>query len=193
MFAEVFNPTRPPAPHRAPIAGVLLLLFASALAAEMSWRRTGDPLAARIHPPGWSISFQAPRGWIRSVRAVGATEVVAFHGANRAGHPTTLAFWRLDQWTGDDLETVCVLILGQHGAQVLPDRAPTDLTSPATQFGPVDGFELVDREQTTVVRAAQLSAGEAYAVSLGIDHDVIDEHAYGLFDLACRSIEYEGR
>jgi hypothetical protein len=76
---------------------------------------------------------------------------------------------------------------------VLPGHAATDLTSSATPFGPVDGYELVDSGQTAVVRAAQLSAGEAYAVSIGVDGDIIDEHAYGLFDLACRSIEYEDR
>ncbi len=194
MFAEVYNPTRPPAPHRALIAAILLLLLASALAGQMSWRRTGDLLAARILPPGWSISFQAPKGWIRGISAQrGSTAVITFHGPNRTGHPTTLAFWHLDPWTGDDLEAVCLLILGQHGAQASSSPFPTDLTSPATKLGLMDGYEQVDVQRTAVVRAAQFSADEANAVSLSVDSDVIDEHAYRLFDLACRSIENEDR
>ena len=86
-----------------------------------------------------------------------------------------------------------MLILGQHGGQVLSDHRPANLTDPSTKLGLQDGYELADARQTTVVRAAQLSAGEAYAVSLSVDNDTIDEHAYGLFDLACRSIEHEDR
>jgi hypothetical protein len=185
MSAEVYNPTKPAAPRRALLIAGLLLLFVSALAADMSWRRTG-----RIHPPGWGISFQAPRGWMRGMSAQsGTTAVITFHQAGRAGNPATLAFWRVDRWTGDDLQAVCELILGKHGAQVSPSTPPTERTGGAATIGPTSGFELADARRTTVVRAAQLDGPQAYAVSLSVSNGVIDEHEYNLFDTACRSIE----
>jgi len=169
-----------------------MLLIASALAAQMSLHRTAGPLAARIRPPGWRISFEAPTAWIRDDgprQPVPA--IIAFYGATRAGRPATLALWRIDQSTGSDLGTICVLIMRQHGASVQPSEGLSGIVSPATKFGSVEGYERADAARTTVVRAAVLSPGETYAVSLSVENAVIDEHVYRLFDLACRSIQLE--
>ncbi len=190
MLVEVHNPITPASRYRALSAAAALLLLASALAAEMTWRRSGGPPSVRIHPPEWKISFEPPQGWVRGLRG-DSTEVITFRGSNRAEYTSTLRFWRLDRWIEDDPEGISVLKLGQDGAPVGFEPKVTELRSPATKLGPVDAYEWFDAQQPTVVRAPLHSGGEVYAVSISFEGDAIDERVYGLFDLACRSIRRE--
>lgn len=190
MLAEVYNPITPASRHRALIAAAGLLLLASALAAEMTWRRSGAPLSVRIHPPGWKISFEPPKGWVRGLSG-DSTAVITFRSSNRAGNTSTLAFWRLDRWIEDDPEAIGALNLGQDGTLVGYEPNVTEPRSPTTKLGPVDAYERVDAQQRTVVRASVHWGGEVYAVSLSVEGGAIDEQVYGLFDLACRSIRFE--
>ena len=194
MLVEVHSPITPASRYRALTAAAALLLLASALAAEMTWRRSGEPPSVRIHPPGWKISFEPPKGWVRGLKARGgSTEVITFRRSNRPGYSSTLAFWRLEGRIADDPEAISVLILGHHDAQVGYEPSVTELRSPATKLGPVDAYERVDAQKKTVVRASLPWGGNVYVVSLSVEGDAIDEQVYDLFNLACRSIRREDR
>jgi hypothetical protein len=189
MSIEVYVGTRPTISRRAWLVSILLLTVSVALAATMTWRRSDDPLAARIRPVGWSISFRPPRRFQES--EFGATvlgSVFRFRGWSTTGAAALLAVHRLDRWPVADPLAACELVLSAYIVPRLPDSMTTRFTRFDTKFGPFDAVEIHDPLLGVIVRAAVFEDGEVYAISLGVDGPMIEDRSYRAFDLACRSI-----
>ncbi|MFQ5591516.1 MAG: hypothetical protein ACE5HE_10165, partial [Phycisphaerae bacterium] len=191
---EVYSSVKQHSPRRTLAATVFVLLSVSALALDMSLRRSARPLSGRVQPPGWTISFEFPKGWLRGLIANrGPVTVIAFSQPEGTRHSATIVFWRLMHWDDNDPDAIASNLLREHGGGEPQASGGVGARKSDTKLGAGEACERVDAQHSTVVRAALFSAGDAYAVSLNVDNGVIGEHLYNLFDLSCRSIRIEGR
>lgn len=194
MVVEVHTAGKPVVPGRALLASIALLLSACALAAGMTWLRSGDPLGHRIKPPGWEISFRPPRRF----QPVDATEwrvagICRFVGLSRQGAMVALDLWRIDDAGDEEASTVATRVLRQYALLQHGDLREPAATWSEEAFGPFEGMEAVAPQGAIVVRAAIVDRDLAFAASLSVRDGLVDDHLYRAFDLTCRSIELTGR
>ena len=194
MSIEVFVSERPAVRRHTWAASVLTLGVSVTLAAVMVWQRSGDLLAPRIEPHGWSVSFRPPR---RARDPEFGTTILGpayrFRGWSAAGRGVLLVVQRLEGWSVEDPLAACDLILRAYAAPVLAAGLPTRAVSFEKKLGPLEAVEVDDPALGVVVRAAMLDNGEAYAVSLAVDGPARDERWYGLFESTCESVRRQGR
>ena len=191
MVVELYNATKPGSARRALISSILLLGLAGILAARMSWTRTREPLAVRIEPTGWQISFRPPKRFTPGPLVNTQFGVlIPLHGRTATGADARLAVVRLDLSGADNPSTVSAeLALGFAFLQPF-DVQPSIPQSVRAPLGPFAGMETLVEPLSTVARVAKASDAVGYAVALSVDGEPIDEDLYHLFDLTCRSIRH---
>lgn len=191
MGVELYSATKPASPGRALACSIILLFFAAALAAVMSWNRAGDPLAARMQAQGWRVSFRPPKRFLPGdpvTTSVGA--VLPFSGRAKTGEQVVLDIHRFYTNSIDNPAAAGTLFIREYAlGRFHSGTWPTQTPTPA-KLGPLEGVEIHAPETSTVVRAAVLDDGIGYAVVLAVSSGAIDDSIYQLFDLTCQSIEF---
>lgn len=191
MVIEVHTREKPALGYRTWVFAVLLLVVATVLAGAMSWTRAGDPLAQRIEPAGWLISFRPPR-WSGGGEFGETPFGVAFrfHGRTAEGGVATLVVYRIEG-PGPDAKAVCDRILrADLGLEAKPIGWPR-FTGLDTQLGPFRAVQMFDPLVNRVVRAAEFGDAGTYAVSLKVQGAEIKPGIYRFFDQACSSIRIQ--
>lgn len=185
MVVQVHTAGRPAVPRRALLTSIVLLSLVGALAAGMSHLRSRQPLGRRITPPGWQISFRSPRR-LRSEPFQGPAglDVRRFVGVTRRGEGAVLALMQIDGVYRDGEAQVVAL----NASELLGIRARGADWFPAS-FGSVEGVETLGSHGAAVVRTAIVDSGVVYVAILNTPNRVVDEDAYRLFDLTCRSVK----
>ena len=193
MLIEVHTQEKPAKPARAWLAAAGLLLVAGALAADMTRRRSADPLGARIEPPGWTVSFRTP-----NVSEPGTVVQTVLGPVYQFRHPTqpgrfTMTVQRLTPEASGTPLDVCFQVLRSRGAGPaslfdVQGPLPAILTK---DLGPLAGAEVHDLRSGTIVRAGVGNDGEGYAVTLNTRNASISPRLYRLFDRTCASVQHQ--
>lgn len=193
MVISVYTSEKAALVRRTWLTSVFLLLVASTLAATVVWR---NPLAARITPDGWSMSFRPPRSF-QPARPELTPLGSAFLFAKRSSDVSTafLVVHRIGGATADasDAREVCERVLKSYSE--VPDASSrvVPVARFDRTFGARDAVEISDPALASVVRAVLLSNHDAYAVFLRVIGSPIDKSTYRLFDLTCQSAEFRER
>ena len=190
MVVEVHTRKKPAIVRRVWFASLLLLAVACALAAAMTWSRSGQVLSPRVEPLGWSLSFRPPRNFRHG--QIGPTRLGQAHlffGQTEGGMEVVLGVYRMTKMAGEDAQAVCEHVLGvfERGLPSIGGMAP--VTWFDRKLGPLDAVEVWDPLLGMVIRATVLRNGEAYAMYFAVEGP-IDRNIYRVFDLACDSVEY---
>lgn len=190
MVADLYSTTRPSSLYRALFSSLALLAIVSTLAASMTWKRGREPLASRITPPGWAISFRPPKGFNPGeVARTSLGPVIPFFGRTTDANEVVLLIRRFYVSSEED-----AAIVGEHliREQVWgpPSGGWWSLSPPLeTRLGPFAAVELQAPEASTIARTAVLGSGVGYAVVMTVSGAPLDDIAYDIFDHTCRSIE----
>jgi hypothetical protein len=187
MTLEVYTAGKPAIAHRTWVSACLLFLLVSSLAAWMTWNRSGRLLAERIHPAGWTISFQLPVQFRPIEREPGR---LRFHAVGFFESPPELTIQKAMVIRGTTAVSVCDAVLRPHVSWLRGFLGPP-ATSSVELLGSRRALELHHPTVAMAVRAIVLDSGEAYAFALRVKDRPIDEPLYRLFDLLCRSVEYD--
>ena len=164
---------------------LLLFLLACALAAGMTWLRSGEPLGARISPPGWEVSFRPPRRFRPDpLPEQAGLDLRVFRGVTRQA---VLAFVRIEGAHDDEARGGALRVLEMLGLRV------SETSWSPEPFGPFEGAETLGLYGATVARVATVDSGLTYVAFLNTPDGGIEEYSYHLFDLTCRSVELTGR
>jgi hypothetical protein len=175
------------------VVSVLLLLFACALAAEMTWLRSHEPLGDRMRPAGWGVSFRPPRGFkAYTPNGLSLPGIQQFLGATAQGAPVLLGVWHIEEPPSDEALPVAIGVLQEYTPLWLGESRMPQTTWASEAIGPLEGAEILSPEGATLVRAAVADESFAVAVTLNLRNGPIDPRLYELFDLTCRSIELAG-
>lgn len=194
MTIEMYNITKPAYPHRAIGLPLLFLLACSALATQMAYRRSQDPLGYAVSPPDWSITFRAPKRfermqWLR----VSPSLAIPFLRRAADGREAILVFWRESGTAPPDSARLCAQIVGQiDSVEGLSPPGGEPLITMKPLAGR-NGTEQRTAQGFSVARAAVLADRQVYAVSLSVKGTPIDDHLYEMFDRTCRAIKFRGK
>ncbi len=192
MPIEVYTAGMPAAPHRALISGVVLLALTCALAGSMVRSGSRGALGLRVAPPGWAISFQPPRGFkARELADPGGMFVLGYVGPTRGGAVVTLTLQRWEIAPQADSDTLARLVASEYAARLRGDPQVPGPRRQVERIGSRKAVEILNQQIATVVRAAVLPDGRGLALALSVHGAYLDTHLYRLFDLTCRSVEYE--
>lgn len=192
MPLEVYTAGKPAAPHRALISGVVLLALTCALAGSMVRSGSRRVLGLRVAPPGWAISFQPPRG-LRASELVdpGGMSVLGYVGSPRRGVVVTLTVQRWAIAPQEDSDTMARLVEREYAAQLGDDPRFPGARGKVEKIGSFKAVEILNKRIATVVRAVVLPDSRALALTLSVHGAPLDTHLHRLFDLTCRSVEFE--
>ncbi len=192
MVVEVYTGHKPALVNRTWLSTVAMLIIASGLAASMTWQRSGRLLADRIVPAGWGISFRPPRDF-ESVSRDGSDPpaAVRYRLVGAHGAAAELAVWQIHAPAGVNATRVCDVILRQIDVSWLRSFFSPPPTRAEAELGGRRAVEILDPATQTAVRAIVLDSGVAYAVSLRVEGAAMDKGVYRLFDLTCRSVEFD--
>jgi hypothetical protein len=190
MVVELYNGTKPASETRARILSIILLTLACVLAATMSWSRCRQPLAGKIEPPNWRISFRPPKRFTQGeLVQTSFAEVIVLFGVTNHGAEARLAILRLHPSVADDPETLCAELVRQY-AFVPPRKELSPVPGhTSAKLGPFDAVQTMAPSRSAVARVTLPATGVGYAVALTVDGEPIDDDLYHLFDLTCGSIE----
>ena len=191
MAVELYNATKPGTPTRALVYSIILLVFAAALAAVMTWNRTGEPLAPRLKPDGWRLSFRPPKRLLPGdpvTTSVGA--VLPYSGRMKSGEQVVLDIHRFFTNSIHDPAAAGALFVREYSLGRSRRGTWPALTPTPANLGPIEGIEIHAPQVSTVVRAAVRDGGIGYAVVLAVSSGAINDSTYRLFDLTCQSIEF---
>ncbi len=190
MAVEVYTGVKLAIPRRTLFASIFAFLLVSLLAAAMTWTRSGDKLAPRITPEGWSVSFRPPQRFVGEFGLTKLGPAYQFYGSTKEGVPATLVVYHLEgTWTGD-AATACDRVLRAHIGPGSPPAGIARLTRLDRKLGTLDAVEMWDSLLNVVVRAVVLEPGNAYALSASVHGAPLDAESYGLFNHICASVEY---
>jgi len=195
MVIEVHVSGRAAKPRRALFAFIFLFVITCALAAAMSWSRSGDSLGVVIEPPGWSISFRPPKRFVGEVGLTGLGPAYQFYGRVGSESVAALVVYRLESSSIPGVEDaigVCDRILRAH----FGERPPAGLMAQTrydVQIGSHEAVEVWDPTLDMLVRAVVVKPGDAYAVTLSISDARITPDMYSLFDQTCTAVEFRTR
>lgn len=196
MALEVYSATKPAVSYRAWVGAIGLLALAVGLATGMTWRRTGARLAEVTRPDGWSMSFRVPREFRLADRRTSSDLAhYIYEFASPQPFRAELAAWKA---TGAHLSAteVCERILESSGPSWIGRfiKLSTNVGPPPTRsrepLGGMEAIEIVDPAISMVVRAVVADDGAGYAISLRLDGPPLDEETYSLFDITCRSAQF---
>jgi len=178
------------------VAGAILLLGVCALA-ESTAVRSGGVLRERIHPADWEISFQYPLAFVpadNEPRQLTEQESVLTYRLKEDRGAAAIAIYRIEVPPGTTAAHICAQMFARLSAD--PSRIPGLAAGHVpkvvnTRVGALDAIEVSDWELGIAVRATIVAHGLGYAVTLTTDPPHADPKLYALFDLTCRSIEYD--
>lgn len=193
MALEVYSATKPAVSYRAWVAAIGLLALAIGLAAGMTWRRTGARLSEVTSLEGWAMSFRVPREFVLADRQQSPE---LSHYTYKLAHPqefsAELAVWRL---SAADISAVdvCERVLASSGRSWIGRFIGPPPTRSRESLGGREAVEVADPAISTVVRALIAGDGAGYAVSLRLSGLPLDEPTYALFDITCRSAQFNNR
>lgn len=176
-------------------ATILLIAVASVPAWWLSRSRAGDLQRARIHPPGWSVSFYPPNRFDAEVKVTDhEVRVFTFR------RPLDLGFAEIRVEKFDDADPsrgaveLCERVLRPHNSLIVAVLGPKPRPV-AMRLGGWEGVEVNHPPIGMVVRAAVVAGTEGYAVSLRIDGEPLDEPTYSnlyrTFEAVCESVSGE--
>jgi len=198
MAIEVYSTSKPAVPRRAIILSLLLLIFTSILATDMSCRRAKEVYTKRIRPQQWDISFQPPRGFLQGEMI--STEIgqaIPFQFQLQPDVKIELTIWRFSIIpTSNPAELSQSLMRWLHAQSTwsllrLPKSGETPMKPRKWKLGNFVAYEIIDRRFSTVVRAGMFSNDRAYGVSMTIQGMPLDQVFYGLYEHTCRTIRLE--
>lgn len=191
MPAEVYSSAKPAAPFRAWIVALLLLIVASALAADLAHRGSGTWTAADlVHPQNWDIAFRPPQQFVEVDVAPNLFgSVYAYRFTDKLDRNIELTIWRKNVENST----------ASHMARYILEKSKSWLSllvgPPVTRtegrMGNHDAIEILDGSIPMVMRVTALENGWGYAVCLRVEGGPIDESLYVLFDMTCRSVQFQ--
>lgn len=190
MQVEVYSSEKPAVAGRALLAAILLFALVSGLALGMTLLRKEVRLAPRIRPEGWSVSFRPPKGYLMAPPSPTRFGVaVPFVGRSRSGGTVNLAVHRVQNTDSRDAKVICDRVLRSYVGLLMPLGSLARQTRTDVKLGPFDAVEVWEPALGVVVRAAAISGGDAYAVSLGSPDAGDDAEPYETFELMCNSFQ----
>ena len=187
IMAELHMTSKAALPRRAIMVSLALLAVAVGLAGSMTLRRAGGSLGLRVAPSGWGVSFQPPADFERVVGSIGEQ---AFRGAARGG-PCLISFRRVDLADVADADAVALAILRMATGKDAVGGSQAPVGRVVQTLGRREAVELFSSQPAFAIRAARLTDGSILAVSIIARQRELDHGLYQLFDLVCRSVEYE--
>ena len=198
MSIEVHTTGKPAVPRRAVILSLLLLVFTSILAMDMSRRRTKQTYVKRVRPEEWDISFRPPRGFVQGeMKSTEIGQAVPFQFELQPDIKIELAVWRLPIQRGTNpIEPGQSLMRWMHAQSSMSLLKLLRLGHPPTEpqeskLGNFDAYEIFDPRISTVVRVGKFSSDQAYGVSMKIQGMPLERALYSLFERTCRTIKLE--
>ncbi len=192
MLIEVQSGVQQAAPGRALKSTIILFSLACGLAIGMVWGRTGAMLDLRVAPSGWGLSFQPPRGWgAFHIPDRPGVRIRHFRGLLRDQVPAFLTLHLIEIDPEMDLASLAVDIEDQIRAQHDIDRFPSEYVRQSALLGSRDAVQIVNTMLPIEIRAARLENGHALVVSLFVHQSHLEPSVRRLFDLTCRSVEFQ--
>lgn len=190
MYIEVHAPEKKAVPRRALLATVLLMVATTSMAGYLVWLRSNSPLSVIFDPPGWSITFQAPRGFLpiynHQRNKLGTS--FRFYNEKPDGTRVMIMVIRVNPDFGNNPETLCNRILGNFTPKSLLIMGGHREDRADIKIGPIDAHEVWDEYLGIIVRAGILSEDDYYAVLIR-SSDKIKPDLYEIFDQVCNSIK----
>lgn len=191
MSAEVYSQRRDAVRGRALLAAALLLVAAAILASMMVRSRSGQVLQTRLHPTGWEMSFQPPRGFILMESNLGPGNTDRHYlGRTRQGQPIQLLLARVPE-REETPESVASSIRADIALQQFQDKSLPGPSTEMSMLGPVKGVQIKDLSGSVVVRAARVSPSTIFLATMFVIDGALDESAYGTFEAVCESFQRE--
>lgn len=189
MVVEVHNVTRSPAPHRALIGTLTLLLFTGALAAQLTSSRGRSPLGLTVAPEGWLIEFRPPKGFEIGVPvSSGPMTMLPLYAGD--DEDTTLTAWRFEIPGLTDSKSVGLMIMSKYSER---GQEAEGTVSPDRTFGPFQAAQWRSPDGRAAVRVAVPVLGEAYALALHRGNGPLDERWMQVFERTCASVVRQNR
>jgi hypothetical protein len=193
MALEVYSATKPAVSYRAWVGAIGLLALSVGLAAGMTWRRTGARLGEVTRPEGWAMSFRVPREFTLADRdESGELSHYTYKLANPQEFSAELGVWKMSTADISAID-VCERVLASSGRSWIGRFMGPPPTRSRESLGGREAVEVADPAISTVVRAVMAADGAGYAVSLRVSGLPLDETTYALFDIACRSAQFNTR
>lgn len=189
MVIEVQNATRPPAPRRALIGTLALLLLTGILAAQLTSSRGRSLLSLTVSPEGWLIEFRPPKGFeIGLPVASGPMTMLPMYAGD--GVDTTLTAWRIELPGLTDANSVGLMIMSKYSDR---GQGGEGTVSPDQTIGPFPAAQWRSPDGHAVVRVAVPAPGEAYALAMHRGDGPLDAPWIQKFERTCASVVRQGR
>ncbi len=189
MTIEVHNATRSPAPHRALIGTLTLLLFTGALAAQLTSSRGRSLLGLTVAPEGWLIEFRPPKGFDIGVPvSSGPMTMLPLYAGE--GEETSLTAWRIEIPGLTDTNSVGLMIMSKYSDR---GQGAEGTVSPDQTIGPYQAAQWQSPDGHAVVRVAVPVPGEAYALAMHRGDGPLDKRWMQVFERTCASVVRQHR